>query len=107
FRMTSAAPSLRWLEDNAAGMQVEITDVSDDTAALSLQGPMAWSILESLGARPLTYFRIAAATLRGIPVTISRTGYTGELGYAIWVDARQALPLWDPRLDPGRGNGII
>ena len=107
FRMTSAEPTLRWLQDNATGMQVEITDVSDSTGALSLQGPMAWRILESLGAPALKYFRIAPATLRGIPVTISRTGYTGDLGYEIWVDAAQALPLWDALMDAGRGYGIM
>jgi aminomethyltransferase len=107
FRMTCAEPGLRWLQDNAAGMQVAITDVSDSTGALSLQGPMAWRILESLGAPPLKYFRIAPATLRGIPVTISRTGYTGDLGYEIWVDAAQALPLWDALIDAGRGYGIM
>src|SRR5947199_6978649 len=86
FRMTSAEPSLRWLQDNAAGMQVEITDVSGATAALSLQGPTSWRILEAMGAPPLKYFRVAPATLRGIPVTVSRTGYTGDLGFEIWVD---------------------
>jgi aminomethyltransferase len=107
YRMTSAEPSLRWLQDNATGMQVEITDVSDKTAALSLQGPMSWSILQSLGAPPLKYFRIASTALRGIPVTISRTGYTGDLGYEIWADAGQALPLWDALIDAGRGYGIM
>ena len=107
FRITSAEPSLRWLEANAAGMQVEITDVSDATAALSLQGPMSWSILEALGAPPLKFFRIAPATLRGIPVTISRTGYTGDLGYEIWGDAAEALPLWDALMDAGRPYGIM
>jgi aminomethyltransferase len=107
FRMTSAEPSLRWLQDNAAGMHVDITDVSDRTAALSLQGPTSWSILESLGAPPLKFFRIASTTLRGIPVTISRTGYTGDLGFEIWTDAAQALPLWDALIDAGRGYGIM
>jgi aminomethyltransferase len=107
FRMTSAEPGLRWLQDNATGMAVDIVDVSDSVAALSLQGPMAWAILESLGAPPLKYFRMAAATLRGIPVSISRTGYTGDLGFEIWVDAAQALPLWDTLIDAGRPYGIM
>ena len=107
FRMTSAEPSLRWLQDNAVGMQVQVTDVSDRIAAVSLQGPMSWPILESMGAPALKYFRLAAATLRGIPVTISRTGYTGDLGFEIWVDAAQAVPLWDALIDAGRGYGIM
>ena len=107
FRMTSAEPSLRWLEVNSRGMAVEFADVSDSTAALSLQGPLSWSILESLGAPPLKYFRIAKARLRGIEVEISRTGYTGDLGFEIWVDARSALPLWDALIDAGRAYGIM
>ncbi|HUQ76425.1 MAG TPA: aminomethyltransferase family protein [Burkholderiales bacterium] len=107
FRMTSAEPGLRWLQDNAAGMQVDIADVSDSVAALSLQGPMAWAILESLGVPPLKYFRIAPASVRGIPVTISRTGYTGDLGFEIWVDAAQAVPVWDALIDAGRPSGIM
>ena len=87
FRITAAEPNLRWLEDNAAGLEVDIADVSHGIAALSLQGPAAWSILQSLGAPPLKYFRMASASLRGIPVEISRTGYTGDLGFEIWMDA--------------------
>ena len=107
FRMTSAEPSLRWLQDNARGMQVEFADVSESTAALSLQGPMSWAILESLGAPALKYFRMARAQLRGIDVEISRTGYTGDLGFEIWVDAAKAVPLWDALMEAGRGYGIM
>ena len=107
FRMTSAEPSLRWLEVNSRGMAVEFADVSDATAALSLQGPLSWAVLESLGAPPLKYFRIAKAKLGGIDVEISRTGYTGDLGFEIWVDARSALPLWDALIGAGRAYGIM
>jgi aminomethyltransferase len=107
FRMTSAEPNLRWLQDNAAGLDVEIADVSENIAALSLQGPAAWSILQSLGAPPLKYFRMAGASLRGIPVEISRTGYTGDLGFEIWLDAKNALLIWDALIDAGRAYGIM
>jgi aminomethyltransferase len=107
FRMTSAEPNLRWLQDNATGLDVQISDVSDRIAALSLQGPAAWSILQSLGAPALKYFRLAAATLRGIPVEISRTGYTGDLGFEIWLDAGNALPVWDALIDAGRAYGMM
>jgi aminomethyltransferase len=107
FRMTSAEPNLRWLEDNAAGLEVEIADVSQGIAALSLQGPAAWSILQSLGVSPLKYFRMASASLRGIPVEISRTGYTGDLGFEIWMDAANAMPIWDALIDAGRAYGIM
>ncbi len=109
FRMTSAEPSLRWLHLNATGLDVTITDVSESTAALALQGPNARDILQrATGAdlAGLKYFRVRAADLRGIPVSISRTGYTGDLGYEIWVDAARALPLWDALIEAGTPFGI-
>jgi aminomethyltransferase len=108
FRMTAAEPNLRWLQDNAAGFDVTIRDVSTSIAALSLQGPASRSILERLGElSPLKYFRLAEATLGGIPVSISRTGYTGDLGYELWVDSNQALPLWDALMEAGTPHGIV
>jgi aminomethyltransferase len=107
FRMTSAEPSLRWLEDNAAGLRVKIEDVSEVTAALALQGPTAGAILQSLGAPPLKYFRLAPAKLGGVPVTVSRTGYTGDLGFEIWLDRAHALTLWDALMEAGRAHGIM
>lgn len=110
FRMTSAEPGLRWLEDNAAGLEVGITDVSDRTAALALQGPSSRSILRELAEADLDalkYFRILATELAGIPVTISRTGYTGDLGFEIWVDADRALDCWDALVAAGEPYGIV
>jgi len=107
FRMTSAEPNLRWLQENAAGLDADISDVSDDIAALSLQGPAAGAILAALGAPALKYFRVAAAIIDGIAVTVSRTGYTGDLGYEIWAEARDAVRLWDAVMDAGRPYGIM
>jgi aminomethyltransferase len=109
FRVTAAEPSLRWLEANAAGLEVAIADASDATAALALQGPSARAVLQQLtdvDLASLKYFRLAAARLRGISVTISRTGYTGDLGYEIWLDAEHALPVWDALMDAGMPYGI-
>jgi aminomethyltransferase len=109
YRMTAADPTLRWLHLNAAGLKVAIEDVSERTAALSLQGPSARAILEIAAERELAglkYFRLTDGKIRGIPVTISRTGYTGDLGYEIWVDAEQALPLWDALIEVGTPYGI-
>jgi aminomethyltransferase len=110
FRMTSADPSLRWLSENAVGMDVSIKDVSDSTAALALQGPNARVMLEQLTQSDLSsvkYFRLTHTKARGIPVTISRTGYTGDLGYEIWMDAAQALPIWDALIEVGTPYGIV
>jgi aminomethyltransferase len=109
FRLTSNDPNLRWLSDNALGLDVTITDVSDSTAALALQGPTSRDILQQLSDQDLSalrYFRITPARLFGIPVTISRTGYTGDLGYEIWVDAEHALALWDTLIEAGTPYGI-
>lgn len=107
FRMTAAEPNLRWLQDNAAGLDVEIADISEAMAALSLQGPASRAILERLGdVPPLKYFRLAHTALRGIPVTLSRTGYTGDAGFEIWADRRDAIALWDALMDAGADYGI-
>jgi aminomethyltransferase len=109
FRMTSADPNLRWLSENAVGLDVHVDDVSDSTAAVALQGPSSRAILERAAETDLTglkYFRLTQATIRGVPVTITRTGYTGDLGYEIWVDAKNALPLWDALIDVGTPYGI-
>lgn len=109
FRLTSAEPNMRWLSMNAVGLDVTIEDVSERIAALALQGPRSRAILERLAPRSiadLKYFRLTHTTLRDIPVTISRTGYTGDLGYEIWVDAERALPVWDALIDAGTPHGI-
>jgi aminomethyltransferase len=107
FRVTAAEPNLRWLEANALGLEVSIEDVSASIAALSLQGPASLSILKELGEIPaLKYFRLAQATLRGIPATVTRTGYTGDLGYELWVSSENAIALWDALIDAGRPYGI-
>lgn len=110
FRMTSAEPGLRWLGDNAAGLDATIEDISETVAALALQGPSSRAILQEIADTDLAqlrYFRIVATTLRGIPVTISRTGYTGDLGYEIWADASDALALWDAVIEAGTPYGIV
>src|SRR5688572_12617394 len=97
FRMTSADPNLRWLQDNAIGLQVEIEDISETMGALSLQGPHSKLIVGEVPA--LKYFRIAETRLRGIPVSVSRTGYTGDLGYEIFVSKDRSIELWDALMD--------
>lgn len=109
FRMTSADPTMRWLHLNASGLDCTIEDVSERIAALSLQGPLSRVILEHASEQDLSglkYFRLTTAKIRGEPVTISRTGYTGDLGYEIWVEAPRALPVWDALIESGNDYGI-
>jgi aminomethyltransferase len=110
FRLTSAEPNLRWLSMNAVGLEVEITEVSDSVASLSLQGPNSRSVLKrvcELDVDGLKYFRLMKNKVNRIEVTISRTGYTGDLGYEIWMDAKDALPIWDALMTAGHDYGIM
>ncbi len=109
FFVTSADPNYRWFCENAMGFKVNIQDVSDTTAAVSLQGPRSREILNLLARDEidaLRYFHVMPNHLRDIPARISRTGYTGDLGYEIWVEEKDALPLWDLLMDTGEGYGI-
>ena len=109
FRLTSAEPQLRWVAMNSLGLQVRVTEHTDRMAALSLQGPKSRTILNRACEQPvdaLKYFRMAPNRLAGRDVTVSRTGYTGDLGYEIWLDAHDALPIWDALLKAGHDYGI-
>src|SRR3989440_11003824 len=89
FRWTAADPSLRWFTQNAIGLDVAIEDISEHVAALALQGPTSGSLLkqvvEDADIANLKYFRVTTGTIAGVPVEISRTGYTGDLGYEGWI----------------------
>ncbi len=109
LRLTSAEPNYRWLCENARGLRVTIEDASDAVAALALQGPNSRTILEHAAGTSLAgvkFFRLTNALIRGVPVTITRTGYTGDLGYEIWMDAEHALPVWDALIAAGNSYGI-
>ncbi|HSE50221.1 MAG TPA: aminomethyltransferase family protein [Terriglobales bacterium] len=107
YRWTAADPSLRWFQQNALGMDVQIEDISEQTAALALQGPTSGKLLEKVveGAdvKKLKYFRVTSGKLAGVPVDISRTGYTGDLGYEIWMPWQDAVKVWDALTAAGRG----
>jgi glycine cleavage system T protein (aminomethyltransferase) len=110
FRLTSAEPNMRWLQDNALGFEVTIEDASDRIAALSLQGPNARSILGSVSdgaVEDLGFFRLTTAQVRDVPVTVTRTGYTGDLGYEIWMDAGSATAVWDALIAAGGAYGLM
>jgi aminomethyltransferase len=109
FRWTAADPQLRWLRMNAAGLEVEIEDVSASLAALALQGPQSRAVLEAATGESfadLPYFRRRGARLGKIKVDVSRTGYTGDLGYEIWLPAKAAGLAWDALMAAGKAHGI-
>jgi glycine cleavage system T protein (aminomethyltransferase) len=111
YRWTAAEPNLRWLTVNAHGLDVRIEEITERTAAVALQGPTSRGILEACAQSPndlraLKYFRVTPAKVGAIPVEISRTGYTGDLGYEVWVDAVHAEALWDTLMQAGRPYDI-
>ena len=109
YRLTSADSSLRWLHLNAAGMDVAIEDISEKMAAVSLQGSLSRAILSSatgVDLSSLKYFRMMESRVGEVPVAVSRTGYTGDLGYEIWVAADQAVALWDGLAAAGKPYGV-
>lgn len=109
YRVTAAIPTGCWLEENSASLDVEIEDVTEVTGALALQGPTSRDLLQNLTASDLGrlgYFGIVEDEVAGIPAAISRTGYTGDLGYEIFVEAAGAEALWDALIDTGRSYGL-
>ena len=105
YRWTAADPSLRWFHENALGLEVKIEDISDKVAALALQGPTSGRLLKQAAEADianLKYFRVTHGKIGGVEVDISRTGYTGDLGYEIWIPWNEAGKVWDSLVEHGR-----
>ena len=113
FRWTAADPQSRWLSLNSAGLDVRIDDETESVAAIALQGPFSREILTSVagdGLADLRYFRRQPARIRvgrrSIAVDVSRTGYTGDLGYELWIPAAAAPDIWDRLMTAGAARAI-
>jgi aminomethyltransferase len=109
YRWTAADPSLRWFHLNAVGLDVEVEDVTEQVAAVALQGPLSRAVLEAATGQAwadLRYFRRRRSTVAGVEVDVSRTGYTGDLGYELWIDAEAAVAVWDALTEAGASYGI-
>ncbi|HKN73314.1 MAG TPA: aminomethyltransferase family protein [Terriglobales bacterium] len=108
YRWTAADPSLRWFRQNGLNMEVQVEDISEQTAALALQGPASARLLKTVAEADITnlkYFRKTAGKIAGLPVDISRTGYTGDLGYEIWIplnNGNDAVKVWDELMGKGK-----
>ena len=110
YRVTSAEPTWRWFQRCRRGFDVTIEDVTDAIGALALQGPTARAILADctdIDVEKMRFFRVKSGLLEGIPVQVSRTGYTGDLGYEVWVPRQHALAAYDALLEAGRKHGIV
>jgi aminomethyltransferase len=97
FRWTAADPSLRWFSQNAIGLDVAIEDISEQVPRSPCRGRRPEAARRACGRRirSLKYFRMTRGTIAGVPVDISRTGYTGDLGYEIWMPWDRADDVWD------------
>jgi aminomethyltransferase len=109
YRWTAADPSLRWLRMNSTGLDVEIEEITEHLAALALQGPRSRQVIEAVTADPfedLRYFRRRRSRIAGIEVDVTRTGYTGDLGYEVWVEEEHAVAVWDALMKAGQAHAI-
>ncbi len=109
YRWTAADPNLRWFRQNAIGLDVQIEDITEQLAALALQGPTSGKLMKSVAEADienLKYFRKTSGKIAGVPVDISRTGYTGDLGYEIWIPWQEAVKVWDALMYAGRSFDI-
>lgn len=109
YRVTSSEPWLRWMRRNGRGLDATVTDVSNQIAAVALQGPRARQILQPItdfDLDKMRFFRVRRTTVGGRDAWISRTGYTGDLGFEIWVENGDAVPLWQALVEEGRPHGL-
>jgi aminomethyltransferase len=109
YRWTAADPQLRWLRLNSAGLDVRVDEETEATAALALQGPLSRDVLEAATGESfadLRYFRRRPSKVGRVGVDVSRTGYTGDLGYELWIPARHAVAVWDALARAGQAYGL-
>jgi aminomethyltransferase len=109
YLLTAAEPNLAYFQDLAGSLDVSIEDVTEDWGILSVQGPRSREILASVAPAiaNLAYFALTRTKIAGVEVLVSRTGYTGDLGYEVWVPAADALPVWDAIWAAGKGHGLL
>jgi aminomethyltransferase len=109
YLLTSAEPNLAYFSDRIGRHQVTIEEVSHDIGTLALQGPRSRDLLKRLVPQMehIPYFGVAKGEIGGAPVTVSRTGYSGDLGYEVWIDAPDALHVWDTLWDSMEGHGVL
>ncbi|HTX69633.1 MAG TPA: aminomethyltransferase family protein [Thermoleophilia bacterium] len=108
YLLTSDQPNLAWFADRTGRLRVDIEETSDETGVLAVQGPRSREVLARLAPQVelLPYFGVVDTEVGGAEVLVSRTGFTGDLGYELWVGAADALPLWDALWERAEGYGV-
>ena len=110
FQINAAEPAFRWLRLNSLGLRLDVVDRSAELAALAVQGPTSRALLSEAadaGLEQLGFFRATTCEIGGVSVLVSRTGYTGDLGYELWIPAAETLRVWDVLMQLGRGHGAV
>lgn len=109
FLLTSAEPNLAYFTNLIGRDQVSIEEVSHDYGVLAIQGPRSRDLLARLvpDVATLPFFGLATGTIAGAPVTVSRTGYSGDLGYEMWMPSTDALKVWDVLWESMEGHGVL
>ena len=106
YRLCSQDPQIDWLQTSAIGFDVDIIEETHDVAAVALQGPTSCATLKKMGLEGIenmTPFGMNTFEFEGTKLLVSRTGYTGDLGYELWIDPEHALVMWGPAI---RGRGV-
>jgi aminomethyltransferase len=109
YRVTAALPCYRWFLMNATGLDVQVDEITETTAGLALQGQKSRAVLEAATGQDwsdVPYFGRRATSIGGVPVDVTRTGYTGDLGYELWVSTDDALAMWDRLFQVGPDYGL-
>jgi aminomethyltransferase len=110
YRITAADPCYRWFLMNASGLDVEVEDVSETLAGLALQGKLSREVLEAATRQDwsdVRYFRHRRTEIGGVEISVTRTGYTGDRGYELWIPSDAALEVWDAVFEAGEPHGIF
>jgi aminomethyltransferase len=109
YRVTAADQIYRWLVMNGTGLDFEVEDMTDTLAALALQGKLSREVLQKATGEDWTdvpYFGRRTTSIAGVDVDVTRTGYTGDRGYELWIPAEGGLDVWDAVFDAGGDYGI-
>ena len=109
YRVTAADQMYRWFSMNATHLDVEVIDVTEDLAALALQGKLSREVLEEATGEDwsdVPYFGRRVTTIDGVEVDVTRTGYTGDRGYELWIPWDAGVRVWDAIFEAGQSYGI-
>ena len=110
YRLCSQERHMAWLKAAAIGMDVTIVDETQDVCGLAVQGPTSFSVLRNLqldGIENLRPFGLTTFDFQGAELMVSRTGFTGDLGYELWISPDKAIELWDALFEAGKLHGIM